>query len=240
MTKTPYVCLSANELFNPDSEIHRQVMESLPDENALKSSRNDEKIKNDMETGKSILEELKVPKRLNKQGSELDFAGAWGEKYKFITSRVGSGMTIIIRGEPGVGKTQLAVAIMKWAAMAKHIKSVFTDVFEIKDRLNAIHQNRDKNGETEESVTNSFVKIPLLVIDEYDLIPETDTSYCNDRLYVILKRRYHAMRDTILTSNRTRKDLETDSHKWATQVRSMIRENGGVIDCEGWKNWRNK
>jgi DNA replication protein DnaC len=108
---------------------------------------------------------------------------------------VTSGLLFI--GPPGVGKTHLAVAILKEVIRKTVAPCLFYDY---RDILKQIQETYNPASQTSEmSLLEPVLTCPLLVLDELGARRVTD--WMHDTMFYILNQRYSNKRITIMTSN---------------------------------------
>jgi len=178
--------------------------------------------------------EYDVPSRLWNGLKNMDYSGDAGEKYRLITKAIGSGFNVILHGPAGTGKSQLSVAIGHRAA-SMGLRTRFVSLQDFKMSIGRMMAQND--GSLEEHVERMNVT-PFLILDEIDSflkIPSSGTTYWQDILFQILNKRYGEQKDTIMTSNLSKNELNRFLYP---QLRSRIIETGGIIDTSAWKNHR--
>lgn len=113
---------------------------------------------------------------------------------------------LFLLGPPGVGKTHLAVAVLRHVIRAKGARGVFYDTREL---LKLIRSTYDPSNRTEErDVLRPVMEAELLVLD--DLGAERTTDWVDETLNLIVNTRYSERRITIFTSNYDLIPDETD------------------------------
>ncbi len=105
------------------------------------------------------------------------------------------GKGIFFYGEHGVGKTHLAVSILKEFYFKKHITGLFYDT---RILLYDLKSTFEGNSSTRE-LLNEVIKSPILVLD--DLASERLTDWAKDILHYIIISRYNDKLPVIITSN---------------------------------------
>ncbi len=114
------------------------------------------------------------------------------------------GLGLLFNGDSGVGKTHLAVAILKLLVEKKGVRGQFWDfhalIREIKNSYNP------ETLTTELQVLEPVVETDLLLLDDLGAWKMTD--WMNDTLFYILNSRYMAKRSTIITTNYQDADRE--------------------------------
>jgi len=138
-------------------------------------------------------------------------------------------------GDPGVGKTHLAVAILKQVILTRGARGIFYDT---RDLLKLIRSTyNDANKTTELDVLRPVMEADLLVLD--DLGAEKTSEWVEETLNLIVNTRYNERRATIFTSNYP--DLPPDStpavvtlhDRIGFRMRSRLHEMCDFLDLEG-------
>ena len=112
-------------------------------------------------------------------------------------------------GEPGTGKTFLASLIAKEFIKAGK-RVIFTTVADLLDRFYDIY--RGKSQESEQDLLAKLYSVDLLVLDDFGM--EKTKQFVGSLLCKIIDARYNQPGlTTIITSNRTLKDAETELNK---------------------------
>ncbi|MGA1839465.1 MAG: ATP-binding protein [bacterium] len=125
-------------------------------------------------------------------GMIKEMADKFVREYPFI-----EGEGFLFMGQPGVGKTHLAVAIIVELITKKGIPCVFYD---FRDLLAEIRSTYTTNSSlSESSVLRPVLEKEILVLDE--LGAQKVTEWMRDMLTYIINQRYSEKRTTIITSN---------------------------------------
>ena len=104
---------------------------------------------------------------------------------------------LLLEGQPGVGKTHLAVAVLKQAIQATGARGLFYDTREL---LRVIRSTYDPSIRTTElEVLRPVMSADLLVLD--DLGAEKTSEWVDETMNLIVNTRYNERRLTIFTSN---------------------------------------
>jgi len=125
----------------------------------------------------------------------LEKAVAYCEGYPHLGADEGLG--ILFSGDNGVGKTHLAVAVLRELATAKGARAQFWDFHELIREIKSSYDPETKT--TELMVLEPVVDADVLLLDDLGAWKMTD--WMNDTLFYILNSRYMAKRPTLITTN---------------------------------------
>jgi DNA replication protein DnaC len=104
---------------------------------------------------------------------------------------------LFLEGQPGVGKTHLAVAILKQVIQTSGLSGLFYDT---RDLLRIIRSTYDPSIRTTElEVLQPVMRVHLLVLD--DLGAEKTSEWVEETMHLIVNTRYNERLVTIFTTN---------------------------------------
>ncbi len=151
----------------------------------------------------SFLKDARIPVRYERQDLstfERD-TDSRREAYR-VAARFAEAFPVVDRGllfhgRPGVGKTHLAIGILKEVIRSKGARAYFYETGEL---LTEIRNTYNRSVEaTEMSVLNPVLRAELLVLD--DLKVERESEWVLETLGLVVNTRYNAKLPTIFTSN---------------------------------------
>ena len=192
------------------------------------------------ETAGRLLAGARVPKRYEHCDlvSFLTYDNEFLEEALSRSRRMADAFPVIDRGlfflgPPGVGKTHLAVAILKQAILTRGARGLFYDT---RDLLRVIRSTYDPVVRTTEvQVLRPVMEADLLVLD--DLGAEKTSEWVEETLNLIVNTRYNERRVTIFTSNYEDKPDNTDPDSLLFRIgfrmRSRLHEMCDFVDLDG-------
>jgi DNA replication protein DnaC len=126
---------------------------------------------------------------------------------------------LFLEGQPGVGKTHLAVAALKRVIEASGARGLFYDT---RDLLRIIRSTYDPSIRTTElEVLRPVMTADLLVLD--DLGAEKTSEWVEETLNLIVNTRYNERRLTIFTSNYADIPDDTDPNSLVFRIGHRMR-----------------
>ena len=153
--------------------------------------------------GRQRLADANIPKRylhctlgnFTAYNESLEKAVAQARRVADAFPEVGRGL--FLEGQPGVGKTHLAVAVLKQAIQTTGARGLFYDT---RDLLRIIRSTYDPSIRTTElEVLRPVMQAELLVLD--DLGAEKTSEWVDETMNLIVNTRYNERRLTLFTSN---------------------------------------
>jgi len=105
---------------------------------------------------------------------------------------------LVLAGDLGVGKTGLAIGVIK-RALAEGKSAIFRPLVELLSDIRATYRTRDASTPDEADMVGSLKAVDVVAID--DLGAERATGWAQERLFEILNHRYNERRRTVLTTN---------------------------------------
>mgnify|MGYP000560185273 CR=1 FL=1 len=126
----------------------------------------------------------------------------------FVTDYGKDERGLLFMGKPGLGKTHLAVSILRALILERGVQCKFIDFFQL---LSDIRFGYSQDL-SEQAIINPYVHAPVLVIDE--LAKGRNTEWEQTMLDQIISSRYNAAdRVTLFTTNFIDEPASTDSKK---------------------------
>src|SRR6187549_584432 len=151
-----------------------------------------------------LLEQARVPPRYRR--CDLDsfvtypnekLIGAVKQARRFVDEFPGSGRGLCLIGPPGIGKTHLAVAVLRRVILTKGARGLFYDT---RDLLRVIRSTYNPLIRTTElEILRPVMTADLLVLD--DLGAEKTSEWVEETMNLIVNTRYNERRLTVFTSN---------------------------------------
>jgi DNA replication protein DnaC len=140
---------------------------------------------------------------------------------------------LLLEGQPGVGKTHLAVAVLKQVIQKSGARGVFYDT---RDLLRLIRSTYDASIRTTElEILRPVMQADLLVLD--DLGAEKTSEWVDETMNLIVNTRYNERRLTIFTSNYMDIPDDTDPNallfRIGFRMRSRLHEMCEFIEMDG-------
>ena len=162
---------------------------------------------------------------------KLVSAVAHARKFAEAFPAVPKGLCLI--GPPGIGKTHIAVSVLRTLVVDKHVRGLFYDV---RDLLRVIRSTYNPVVRTAEmDILRPVMEAELLVLD--DLGAEKPSEWVEETMNLIVNTRYNERRPTIFTTNYedVPDDTEVDSLKARVGFRlhSRLHEMCEFLEYDG-------
>jgi DNA replication protein DnaC len=163
----------------------------------------------------------------------LDNARRVPDRFAAARSREQQGRGIFMEGPPGVGKTHLAVAVLKQVIVTFGVHGLFYDT---RDLLRIIRSTYDASIRTTElEILQPVMTTDLLVLD--DLGAEKTSEWVEETMNLIVNTRYNERRMTIFTSNYPDIPDDTEPNSLVFRIghrmRSRLHEMCDFIEMDG-------
>jgi DNA replication protein DnaC len=168
-----------------------------------------------------LLADARIPRRYQHcslenfqvyQNERLQNAVARARRFAEAFPVVDKGLFLI--GPPGIGKSHLAVALLKEIITTRAARGLFYDVRELLKVIRSTY-NADVKA-TELDVLRPVMEAELLVLD--DIGAEKTSEWVEETLNLIVNTRYNERRVTIFTSNYEEKEDRTDPDSLLSRV----------------------
>jgi len=163
----------------------------------------------------------------------LEAATLLTERFPTASTREQLGRGLFLDGAPGVGKTHLAVAVLKAIVEKSAARALFYDT---RDLLRVIRSTYDPSIRTTElEVLRPVMTADLLVLD--DLGAEKTSEWVEETMNLIVNTRYNERRLTIFTTNYVDIPDDTDPNSLICRIgfrmRSRLHEMCDFVEMDG-------
>jgi DNA replication protein DnaC len=140
---------------------------------------------------------------------------------------------LLLIGPPGIGKTHIAVAVLKQVIHTSAARGIFYDT---RDLLRVIRSTYNPLVRTAEmDILQPVMDADLLVLD--DLGAEKTSEWVEETLNLIVNTRYNQRRATILTTNYEESDDPTDPNSLLVRIgirmHSRLYEMCDILEFDG-------
>jgi DNA replication protein DnaC len=191
------------------------------------------------QVGRRRLVEANIPKRYHH--CTLGNFSSYNESLEQAVARAkrvaesfpAGGKGLLFEGQPGVGKTHLAAAVLKQVIQTTGARGLFYDT---RDLLRIIRSTYDPSIRTTElEILRPVMTAELLVLD--DLGAEKTSEWVEETMNLIVNTRYNERRLTIFTSNYQDIPDETEPNSLLFRIghrmRSRLHEMCEFVEMDG-------
>ena len=191
------------------------------------------------QVGQTRLADANIPKRYlhctlgNFTAYNESLEQAVAKARRVVAAFPGGSQGLLLEGQPGVGKTHVAVAALKQVIQTTGARGLFYDT---RDLLRVIRSTYDPSIRTTElEILRPVMTADLLVLD--DLGAEKTSEWVEETMNLIVNTRYNEKRLTIFTSNYQDIPDETEPNSLLFRIgyrmRSRLHEMCEFVQMDG-------
>lgn len=170
----------------------------------------------------------RIPPR-HRDTTQINREGPWGAAEAKLLTKLDAGAEVALISKGGLGKTQLAVEILREGAQRLYTVRYATATEFFLD-LTASFKEPQK---TERDVIEEYYRPRVLVLDEMD--KRAEKEWHQRLLFELADRRYrHGLKYTLLIANQEKADFIASI---GPSIAGRMRETGGIIECD-WPSFR--
>ena len=151
------------------------------------------------------------------------------EEFSVSFPMVQKGLLLI--GPPGIGKTHLAISVLRNVIIEKNIRGLYFDTRSLLSTIRSTYNPVTRTSEAD--ILERVMQAELLVLD--DLGAERLTEWVEETMHLIVNTRYNDRKPTIFTSNYEDEPDDSDSLKSRVGFRmhSRLREMCEFLEYSG-------
>ncbi len=164
----------------------------------------------------------------DKPGTALDVCKRFADNFQTVKTK---GANLILTGQPGTGKTHLAVSILK-QVMESGETGFFVTVSEMLRAIRGTYSAASKT--TEQEVFDYFINASLLVLDEVGVAIGDDEKR-KALIFDVLNGRYNRMKPTVIIGNLTPEEMED---YLGFRVWDRLMESNAPVIAFDWASYR--
>lgn len=140
---------------------------------------------------------------------------------------------LLLIGPPGIGKTHIAVAVLRRVVLEKGVRGLYYDTRSLLSTIRSTYNPVTRTSEVD--ILRPVMEAELLVLD--DLGAERPTDWVEETMNLIVNTRYNDRRPTIFTSNYEdvpdSEDLESLFVRVGFRMHSRLREMCEFLEYSG-------
>jgi len=140
---------------------------------------------------------------------------------------------LLLIGPPGIGKTHIAVAVLRRVVLEKGVRGLYYDTRSLLSTIRSTYNPVTRTSEVD--ILRPVMEAELLVLD--DLGAERLTDWVEETMNLIVNTRYNDRRPTIFTSNYEdvpdSEDLESLFVRVGFRMHSRLREMCEFLEYSG-------